>query len=119
MTHHHHVEHAQLLVGELVLLQLAEALAGRRSIRFPRAGLQVSAENFHEGRLAAAVGADQAIAIAVAELDGNVFEQRLCAELHGDVGRRQQGISVRWASRLGRTAATRRKPGILMPLTKS
>src|SRR5690606_22513275 len=37
------------------------------------------------------VGADQAVAVAVAELDGNVFEQRLGAELHGDVCGRDQG----------------------------
>jgi hypothetical protein len=42
-------------------------------------------EDFHERGLAAAVGADQAIAVAVAELDRDVFEQRLGAELHGDV----------------------------------
>src|SRR5690606_4816024 len=54
------------------------------------ARLQVAAENFHEGGLAGAVGADQAIAIAVTEFDGHIFEQRLGAELHGDVGGGQQ-----------------------------
>ena len=40
------------------------------------AGLQLSAEDLEEGRLAAAVGADEAVAVAAAELDGNVLEQR-------------------------------------------
>ena len=99
VTHHHDVKHAQIFVGELVLLQLAEALA-RIDRYISGAGLEVPTKNLHERRLAAAVGADQPITIAFAELDGNVFEQRLRAELHGDIGRRQQGISVRWASRL-------------------
>src|SRR5690606_39389833 len=38
-------------------------------------------------------GADQAVAVAVAELDGDVFEQRLGAELHRDVGGGNQGGS--------------------------
>jgi len=84
VAHDHGVDHAEVFVGELILAQLAQAhvgfehhLTGRR--------LQLAAENLHEGRLAAAVGADQAVAVAAAELDGNVFEQRLGAELHGDV----------------------------------
>src|SRR5690606_30039798 len=36
-------------------------------------------------RLAAAICANQAVAVALAELDGNVLEQRLGAELHRDV----------------------------------
>ena len=94
VTHHHYVEHALIFVGELILLQLAEPLAGIDRY-ISGAGFEVPTENLHERRLAAAVGADQAITVAFAELDGNVFEQRLRAELHGDVGRREQGISVR------------------------
>src|SRR5690606_5652387 len=59
------------------------------------AGLQVTAQDLHEGGLAAAVGADQAITVAVTELDGNVLEQRLGAELHGDVvGGNQEADSL-------------------------
>jgi glutamate--cysteine ligase len=74
---------------------------------FERAG-----EDLHEGRLAGAVGADQAVAVAFAELDGDVFEQGLGPELHGDVGcdehnvaqlvaiLRQTGLNIRLGSML-------------------
>ena len=85
VTHDHGIDHAELFVSKLVLAQLTQAhvllqhdlAAGR---------LQLAAEDLHEGRLAAAVGADQAVAVAVAKFDGDVFEQRLGAKLHGDVG---------------------------------
>ena len=48
---------------------------------------------FHEGGFAAAVGADQAVTVAIAKFDGDVFKQRLGAELHGDVrGRNQKTV---------------------------
>ncbi len=90
VAHQHDVEHPHVFVRELVLLQLAQALAAVDRDR-TRARLEVAAENFHERGLAAAVGADQAIAIAVAEPDRDVFEQRLAAELHGDVGGAEHG----------------------------
>lgn len=40
-------------------------------------GLQLTAENLHESRLATAIGADQAVAVAVVEFDGDIFKQRL------------------------------------------
>ena len=43
--------------------------------------------------LPAAVGADQAIAVAFAKLDGDVLEQGLGPELHGDVGGDEHGDS--------------------------
>ena len=55
--------------------------------------LQLAAEDLHEGGFAAAVGTDQAVAVAVAEFDGHVFEQRLGAKLHGDVGGGDHGQS--------------------------
>ncbi len=74
---------------ELVLAQLAQPLAAvERDVAGRR--LEIAAEDFHERRLAAAVGADQAVAIAVAELDRDVLEQGLGAELHRDVGRSEQ-----------------------------
>ena len=84
VAHHHHIQHAHVFVGELVLAQLAEALV---LVQHHLAGslLQIAAEDFHEGGLAAAVGADQAVTVAVAEFDGDVFKQRLGAELHGDI----------------------------------
>ena len=85
VAHQHHVEHPLVLVGELVLAQLADALVGVDRHR-ARGGLEVAAEDLHEGRLAAAVGADQAVAVAAAELDVDVLEQGLGPELHGDAG---------------------------------
>jgi ATPase subunit of ABC transporter with duplicated ATPase domains len=49
-------------------------------------GFEQAGENFHQRRLARAVGTDQAVAVALAELDGDVFEQRLGAELYGEAG---------------------------------
>jgi hypothetical protein len=76
MAHHHHVEHPHVLEGELVLLQVGHALAGiERNIA--GGGLQHPGQDFHEGGLARAVGADQAVAVAFAELDRDVLEQRV------------------------------------------
>ena len=108
MTLHHHVEHALVLVAELVLVQLAQAQAG---LQHDLAGtrLELAAEDFHERRLAAAVGADQAIAIAIGELDGDVFEQRLGAELNGDVGGGEHGVPIEANSSVRRYATDARE----------
>ena len=85
VAHQHDVEHAHVLVRELVLLELAQPLVRvERDIAARR--LEIAAEDLHQRRLAAAVRADQAVAIAVAELDADVLEQGLRPELHGDVG---------------------------------
>ena len=82
---------AEFLERELVLAQLADALVGiDRDIA--GTGLQVAAENFHQRGLAAAVGPDQAIAVALAERDGDIFKQGLRPELHGDIGGRNHGV---------------------------
>ena len=90
----HDVEHALVLVGELVLPQLAEPLVGIDR-HLARRRLELAAEDLHERRLAAAVGADQAVAIAAAELDGDVLEQGLGPELHRDIGGNQHGKTPR------------------------
>ena len=85
VAHDHGVEHGKFLEGELVLAQLADA-----RVRFQRhdagGGLEITAEDFHEGGLATAIGADQAVTGTGRELDGDIFEQRARAELHGDIG---------------------------------
>ena len=85
MAHHHHVQHAHVLKGELILAQLAETLVLVQH-DLPEARLQIAAENFHESGFAATVRTDQAVTVAVAEFDGDVFKQGLGPELHGDVG---------------------------------
>ena len=93
VPHQHHVEHALVFVGKLVLAQLAHALAAvHRDAACAR--LQVAAEDFHECGFAATIGADQAIAVALAELDRYVVEQGLGAELNADAGGDDQGVSV-------------------------
>ena len=87
VPHHHHVQHAHVFVGKLVLAQLTQAYAVFNR-HFTRSLFQIAAEDFHEGGFARTVRADQAVAVAFAELDGYVFKQRLRAELHGNaVGR--------------------------------
>ena len=68
MAHHHHIQHTHLFKSELILTQLAQTLI---SIEHHVAGgwLKITTKDFHEGGLAAAVGADQAVAIAIAEFD--------------------------------------------------
>jgi hypothetical protein len=98
----HHVEHALVLVAELVLAQPRHALAGvERDIA--RSRLQFAGEDFHEGGFAAAVGADQAVAVAVAELDVDVLEQGFGGKLQGDAG----------SGKHGRDPGMREKRGIL------
>ncbi|MCY1292592.1 hypothetical protein D9M70_418250 [compost metagenome] len=94
VAHDHGVDHRELLVGELILAQLAEAHVGLEHHLAGR-GFEVVAEDLHESRFAAAVGTDQAVAVAVAELDGDVLEQGLGPELHGDVGCGDQELVLR------------------------
>ena len=101
---HHHIEHPLIFVGKLVLPQPGHALAGvERDVAGSR--LQLAGEDFHEGGFAAAVGADQAVAVAVAELDVDVLEQGFGGKLQGDAGSGEHGS----------VPGIREKPGILPP----
>ncbi len=92
VTLQHHVQHPLIFPGELILVQLAHSQPG---LEHHLAGtlLEVAGEHFHQRRLAGAVGADQSIAVAVRELDGDALEQRLGAELDGDVGGREHCVA--------------------------
>ena len=68
MAHHHHIQHPHGFEGELILTQFAQALVGIKH-HGARRGFKITTKNFHEGRLAAAIGANQAVAIPIAELD--------------------------------------------------
>ena len=84
VPHQYDVEHAHVFERKLVLPQFSDALAlvdGHAAA----ARFEIAAEDLHEGGLAAAIGADQPIAIAPAEFDRDVFEEGLAPELHGDV----------------------------------
>ncbi len=85
MAHDYGIQHAEFLVGELVLAQTAQALVGVQG-HIAGGGRQLTREDLHQRGLAAAVGTDQTIAVAIGKLDGNVFEQGLGPELHGDIG---------------------------------
>ncbi len=73
VAHQHHVQHTFVFVGKLVLTQLAQAHARVQRYITP-AWLQVAANDFHEGRLARPVGTNQAIAVASAQFDTDVFK---------------------------------------------
>src|SRR4029078_13486118 len=107
------VEHAEIFETELILAKLAQPLAAVED-DIARGRLEIAAQDFHERRLAAAVGADQAVAIAVAELDRDVLEQGLGAELHRDVGRGEQDDSVRCKRLAAHSWAREAKPAILL-----
>ena len=112
VTLHHHVKHALVFVTELVLVQLAQAQPGLQH-HFACARLQVPAQDLHQRGLATAVGADQAIAVAIGELDRNLLEERFRAELDRQIGRgkhgsagAKRGRAVYWKSLL----ASQEKP---------
>lgn len=85
VAHIDDVEDRDVLVVVMVLLQKAHAaiLVDRN-----RAGgrLLLAGEDLHEGRFAGAVRADQAVTAARREFHRDVFEKRLLAEAHGNVG---------------------------------
>ena len=85
VPHQHHVNHALVFVGKLVLTQLTQAqpvFDGDRAL----ARLKVAAQNFHKSRFAAAVGTNQPVPVAVAKFNRHLIEQWLGTELHGDIG---------------------------------
>jgi len=84
VTHDHGVDHGEFFVGKLILTQFTQANV-RLEHDLTAGRLEIATEDFHEGRLAATVGADQTVAVAAVEFDRNVFEERLGAELHRDV----------------------------------
>ena len=93
VAHEHHVEHAHLFKTKLVLAQFAQTFVlVEHDVAATR--IEVAAQNFHEGRLAAAVRTDQAVAVAIAEFDRDVFKKRLGAELHGDISGGQHGRTL-------------------------
>ena len=104
VTLHHDVENALVFVAELVLVQLAEPHPSLQH-HLARRRLEVAAEYFHQGRLAGTVGADQPVTVAVRELDGDLLEQRLTAELDCDVGGREHRVSNSQGRRVGTSPA--------------
>ncbi len=84
VTHDHRVEHAELFKGELILTQLTDTLV-RVEGDVTQRRLKVAAEDLHKGGFSATVRPNQAVTIAAAKLDGDIFKQRLTAKLHGDV----------------------------------
>jgi hypothetical protein len=92
MALHHDINDALVLVAELILVQLAHAQAGLQR-DLANTLLELAPQDFHQGGLAAAVGPDQAIAVAIGELDGDAFKERLCTKLNRNV-RSNQHLSV-------------------------
>jgi hypothetical protein len=85
VAHQDDVKNTHVFESELVLAQIGHALVLLlRDVA--RRRLQRTTQILHEGRLARSVGADQAIAVALAELDIDVLEQGFDPELHGDIG---------------------------------
>ena len=82
VAHDDGLQHAELVELVMVLLQHGQPLAGRddhlADRRFDFAG-----QDFQKGRLAGAVGADQAVAVAGRELDIDILEKDAFAVLQG------------------------------------
>jgi hypothetical protein len=80
-----------LLERILVLVQLGHTLIGcDRNVA--RRWLKRTVKNFHESGFAAAISANQTIAVAIAKFNRNIFEQRFGTKLHGDVCSRNQEL---------------------------
>ena len=78
----------------LVLLQNGHARAGLEG-NAAGGGLELAGEDFQERRLARAVRADDAVAVAGRELQVDLLKQNAAAELHGEVGNRDHiGFSL-------------------------
>ena len=86
MALHDDIEHTLVFVSELILVELAESQTTLKH-DLARAVIEIAAEDLHERRLAATIRADQAIAVAVGELDSHLLEQWLRTELDRNVGR--------------------------------
>ena len=85
VPHDDGVEDRLLVEGELVLPQHRDPLAGADD-DLPLVRLDLAGENLQKGRLAGAVGADQAVAVARGELDIDVLENDPLAVGKGDIG---------------------------------
>ena len=85
VAHDDGVENGVIVVGVLVLLQNGQTLALFNGDS-AGGGIQLTGEDSQEGGLAGAVGTDDAVAVAGEELEVNVLEQPLTAELHAEVG---------------------------------
>src|SRR5690606_41270562 len=60
VAHHYDVQYTHVLVSKLILAQLSQPYTGVKR-HIAGGGLQITANDFHEGGLARAVGADKAI----------------------------------------------------------
>src|SRR4029077_3755807 len=67
----------------------------------PDALLQLTTEDFHQGGFATPIGADQAVAVTVRELDSNSFKERPGAKLNRDIRSRQHLCSAISGARRG------------------
>lgn len=93
MAHDHSVHDRATLVGKLVLAQLTQANV-RLQHDLARRRLKIATEDLHQSGFSAAVSPDQAVAIAVTKLGGNIFKQGFSPELHGDIGSRDQETNL-------------------------
>jgi len=87
----HHINHALVFIAKLILLELTQAHAGVEA-DIAGGGFEIAAQNFHESGFAAAVGANQTVAVAIAKLNRNLFKQRFRAKLHRDTGSTDHGL---------------------------
>ncbi len=108
-----HIQHPLILVGELVLVELAHAHAG---LKHDLAGalIKLTAEHFHQRGFAATIGSDQPIAVAVGEFDRDLFKKRLGAELDAEIGGGKHGRVLVVTIRLPRRRFRCREKSVLV-----
>ena len=87
VAHDDGVQNGVRVILVLVLLQNGQARAGLEG-NAAGGGFELSGEDFQERRLARAVRADDAVAVAGGELQVDLLKKNAAAELHGEVGNR-------------------------------
>ena len=79
------IEHGKIVECKMVLLEHGHARAGLNGY-VAGAGLQLTRKNLQEGGLARAVCTDNAIAVALGELDVYILEKRLTGKVYAHIG---------------------------------
>ena len=99
VAHDDGVEDALVVEGVLVLAQDAELFGAGDGA--PVGGFDVARQDLHEGGLAGAVGAGEAVAVAGGEFDGDVIEKGARAVGFGDAVDGDHGLSacLKWVNR--------------------
>ena len=92
VAHDDSIENRIGVILVLVLLENGQARAGLEK-HLAGGRLQLAGENFQKRRLARAVGADDAVAVAGGKLQVDLLKKNTAAKLHGKIGNGNHAVS--------------------------